>query len=99
MITQMNPKSRGRPLLWVLAVLLALGATATYFAYYPERMPAWVGKTPIGRELQSTTVYKWQDPTGAWHVSDQPPPAGVSYQEESYARDANVLPLPPELQR
>jgi len=99
MISRMQQRSNGKGLAWLLVLLLALGAGATYFALYPEELPEWAVKTPIGRELQSTTVYKWRDTSGAWQVSDRPPPQGVDYEVERYARDANVLPLPPELQR
>jgi len=99
MITQMQRKSRTRRLAWVLALLLAIGAGTAYFILYPEELPEWAVKTSIGRELQSTTVYKWRDASGTWQVSDRPPPQGVDYQVERYARDANVVPLPPQLQR
>jgi len=99
MISRMRHRSRGKGLAWVLVLLLALGAGSAYFVLYPEELPEWAVKTPIGRGLQSTTVYTWRDASGTWQVSDQPPPQGIDYQVEHYARDANVLPLPPELQR
>lgn len=91
-------QDKSYPLVWMVLLLAALG-TAAYFYLYPERLPEWAAKTPLGRDLQATKVYKWQDASGAWHVSDQPPAAGIDYQVESYTRDSNVLPLPPELQR
>lgn len=93
-----RPSSKG-PLLWALLLLATLGGMALYFALYPEALPEWAAKTSIGRELQTTRVYKWQDASGAWHVSDRPPPPGVAYQTEEYTRDTNALPLPPELER
>ena len=92
MITQMSRHSRGTLIGWVLITLLSLGGITVYFYLYPEEMPEWASKTRLGRDLQTTTVYKWQDASGAWHVSDQPPPAGTRYEVERYARDANVLP-------
>ena len=82
-----------------LSLLLLLGGVAYYFTLYPERMPAWAAKTTLGRELQTTRVYRWQDAAGVWHVTDQPPANGTPYEVQEYARDTNVLPLPPELQR
>ena len=84
---------------WILALLTLLVATATYFHLHPESLPQWAARTSIGQEMQTTTVYRWQDAAGQWHVSDQPPPAGTEYKVEEYNRDVNVLPLPPELQR
>lgn len=90
----------GRALiLWVLALLALAGAIGVYFTLYPEEMPEWAAKTGVGRDLQTTTVYRWQDASGAWHVSDRPPPPGTDYEVQGYARDTNVLPVPPELQR
>lgn len=99
-MTPQTGRSGGRTLiLWVLVLLALAGGIAGYFVLYPEEMPQWAADTPVGRELQTTTVYKWQDASGAWHVSDQPPPPGTEYEVQGYARDANVLPRPPELQR
>lgn len=42
-----------------------------------------------------TTVYKWQDDTGEWHFSGQPPPAGISSSVETYRSDVNLTQAPP----
>jgi len=77
---------------------VAFGGAGVYFYLYPESLPEWATKTSIGRDLQTTTVYKWQDDaSGAWQVSDQPPPVGTEYQVGKYTHDANVLPFPPML--
>lgn len=99
MITYIKRVSNKRRVLWVIMLLAASGGTATYFYLYPERLPDWATRTSVGRDLQTTTVYKWQDGSGAWHITDQPPPEGIGYESEKYNRDANVLPLPPKLQR
>ena len=90
--------NKGR-FLWAITLLAALGGAGAYFYLYPESLPEWAAKTSVGRDLQTTTVYKWQDASGARQVSDQPPPAGTEYEVEKYTRDINVLPLPPKLQR
>ena len=95
----MSTHSKRRSNIWGIALLAAAGGAGSYFYLYPEALPEWATKTPVGRELQTVTVYKWQDASGSWQVSDQPPPAGTDYQVEEYTRDTNVLPLPPELQR
>ena len=86
-------------IIWIILLLAALAITGGYFYLYPEHLPAWATKTSIGRDMQTTTVYKWQDPAGGWHVSDQPPPAGTKYEVEKYTRDTNVMPLVPESKR
>lgn len=83
--------------LYLLIILALLAGMGGYFTLYPEHMPEWAAKTTLGRELQTTRVYKWQDASGQWHVSDQAPPVGTEYQTEDYSHDTNALPLPPAL--
>jgi len=45
---------------------------------------------------RSSTVYKWQDKNGTWHVTSAPPPAGTPYTQQQYLNDTNVLPPPQE---
>lgn len=76
-------------LIWL--ILIVLGA-AVLFYFKPElfeRVRDLSGTAPT-----SSTVYKWQDDQGVWHVTDTPPPAGVRYQEQQYLHDTNVLPKP-----
>lgn len=87
------------PLLLLTAVLLGLAAAGGYYYVHPERLPEWAAKTQVGRDLQTTKVYRWKDASGTLHITDRPPAAGIEYQQQSYHRDDNVLPLPPELQR
>lgn len=83
----------------IIALLAAAaGGTAVYFSAYPERLPEWSARTDLGREMQTTRVYKWQDASGAWHVSDTRPPGDVEFTVQEYNSDDNVLPLPPDLQ-
>jgi len=99
MITDIRNQPPKRRWPWLVALLLVISGVAGYFLLYPEDLPEWASKTPVGRILKTTTVYKWQDASGAWHVSDQPPAPGIEYKVEKYSQDANVLPLPPQLQR
>ena len=82
---------------YLLFILVLLAGVGGYFTLYPEHLPDWAAKTTLGRELQTTRVYKWQDASGQWHVSDQAPPVGTEYQTEDYSHDTNALPLPPAL--
>lgn len=83
---------------WLTAIAILIGSTVAYHRIYPEKLPAWAADTDVGKRLQTTQVYKWQDTDGAWQVSDQPPPQGVDFEVRAYARDENVLPLPPAIQ-
>ena len=90
-----NPwRARG---FWI-ALIVGGGAAAGYYYLNPEKLPDWAARTELGRDLQRTTVYKWQDAEGRWHITGEPPPEGVSYRQETYTPDTNVLPLPPKLQ-
>jgi hypothetical protein len=89
---------KGRILLTLILVAV-IGGVIAYYYFYPESLPEWATKTTVGRQLQTTTIYKWQDASGGWHVSDQPPPSGTKYQIEKYSRDTNVLPPLPGRER
>lgn len=41
---------------------------------------------------ETTTVYKWQDSSGEWHITSTPPPDGASVEAKTYVHDANVVP-------
>ena len=86
-------------LVWALLILAGLGAAAVYYHQHPEALPEWAARSSLGRDLQTTRVYKWQDANGRWHISDHRPKGDVEYQTETYTRDTNVLPLPPKLQQ
>jgi hypothetical protein len=97
--TTFKRQSIGGRVLTAIVLLGAVVGAGVYYYLYPEELPAWAAKTSIGRDMQTATVYKWQDASGNWHVSDQPPPEGTDYKAEKYSRDTNVVPLPPELQQ
>ena len=83
-----------KPLLLVIIGGLLLGVGA--YVYLDPTMRAEL-KTQT-RELMpssSTTLYKWQDADGRWHVEDSPPPAGVPFEVLDYRHDANLIPPPP----
>ena len=88
-----------RRLVWSALLLLGLGGGSAYYYLHPNELPEWASRTRFGRDLQTTRVYKWRDDTGAWHITDHPPPPDTQYETERYSRDTNVLPLPPKLQR
>ncbi len=77
---------------WAILALIAVGWLATHYYLHPDELPEWAARTPVGRELQTTTVYKWQDAKGGWHITNKPPAAGTKYQVDHYSHDTNVLP-------
>ena len=77
---------------WLVVALAAIGGGAGYYYLHPGALPQWAARTPLGRDLQTTTVYKWQDAKGGWHITDKPPPPGVSYKVDQYSHDTNVVP-------
>ncbi|MGD2082200.1 MAG: DUF4124 domain-containing protein [Chromatiales bacterium] len=89
---QSNPwKTR---ILLLVTLLALLSAAGLYYYTHPEELPEWASRTPVGRDLQTATVYKWQDAQGGWHITDEPPAPGTPYETQRWSRDTNVLPAP-----
>lgn len=80
---------------WIALIILILLGLAAYLA--PGLLDEV--KRRAGGPGQSTTLYKWQDEQGNWHVTDEPPPPGIKYREQEYLHDTNVLPAPAEEER
>ncbi len=80
----------------VLFVVLCAAAGTAYFYYFDrDRATRLLRDTPFAPAPVVTTVYKWQDAQGNWHITDQPPPAGTTYETLEYSSDSNVMPLVP----
>lgn len=47
-------------------------------------------------DKKATQVYKWQDASGEWHFSSQPPPKGIKGSVETYRTDVNITQALPE---
>jgi hypothetical protein len=95
-----GPRAARRWWLWTLAAagIAVLAAAGVYVYRNPLSAPDWLQKTQVLPKPAPTVVYKWRDKSGAWHVTDAPPGEGIAYERLEYDRDANVLPLPPQLQ-
>jgi len=76
-------------LLWL--IVIALGAAVVLY-FNPGLVDRLRGLVP-GQD-SATTVYKWRDEQGVWHVTDEPPPPGTEYETQEYLPDTNVLPAP-----
>lgn len=77
-----------KKLVFFLIAVVVLVAVA---AYFDPGLIRWV-REQTGTAPQSTTVYKWQDDGGEWHITTEPPPPGTEYQEQEYLHGTNVLP-------
>lgn len=78
-----------------LFIIVLLAAVAGYLYYNPELRREWFEGTPLAPAPTVTHLYKWQDETGAWHVTDTPPPSGTRYERLELHSDTNVMPLYP----
>lgn len=91
-----------RYLSFAVTVLLLAGAGAAALFYlrpgFAPRLPEWLEQTALLPQAEVTQLFQWQDADGRWHVSDQPPAAGIAYERLEYRHDTNILPRPPELQ-
>lgn len=76
-------------LFWLIVIVLGI---AVLFYFKPELFER--AREFAGGADTSSTVYKWQDEKGVWHVTDTPPPPGTRYEEQEYLHDTNVLPKP-----
>lgn len=54
------------------------------------------GSTASAGSGSSGTIYRWQDSTGHWHVSDKPPPEGTEYSSTKYNLSTNSMAAPPK---
>lgn len=90
----MKDDSNKGAILWMLILLGIISGFGAYFYLYPESLPKWAARTPVGQAMQTTTVYKWKDHAGVWQITDRPPAVGIKYEIQNYSHDANVL-LPP----
>ncbi len=82
----------------IVLLLTALVGTGAYWFYRPEAAPGIVrgflidtSLLPEAAKVPATTLYKWQDKQGRWHVGDTPP-EGLPYETVEYRHDVNVLP-------
>jgi hypothetical protein len=85
--------------LWAALALAtaALAGGAVYLYRNPLAAPEWLQQSNLLPRPAPAVVFKWRDSSGAWHITDAPPEPGVAYERLEYHRDANILPLPPQL--
>lgn len=74
-------------------ILLAILATAALYIYQDEALQKkLMGKAhQVVPELNSSTLYKWQNSKGEWQVTDKPPAKGISYTTVTTQDQINVI--------
>jgi hypothetical protein len=81
---------------WLIILALSIGAGWALHHYNPELVERWLSKSPVKVGSSKTTVYKWRDARGEWHITDKPPEAPIRYKTLEYDSDTNVMPIAPE---
>ena len=72
-----------------VAVVAALASVFGYWYYQPNAVPGWA-KDWLPFVQISSTLYKWQDDQGQWHVGDTAP-VGIRYETVEVDHSTNVI--------
>lgn len=83
-------------LLWILLAVALIGGIYLYQSP-AVRMQIEDLSSEAGLSKKTAQLYKWQNASGEWQITDQLPPEGTVYETLNYREDVNVLPLPPQL--
>lgn len=84
-LTQLNPSAKET----TNPILKGLANVRSWFVGSPAP------KKPLAeKDENETKVYKWQDESGEWHFSNQPPPGGMTSSVETYRNDVNITQAP-----
>ena len=80
----------------ILFILAAILTAVVWYVYQDPKLSRKIEKEVKqlvpAPQPQTTTVYKWQDQNGQWQITDQPPPAGISFEALEYQSDTNIMP-------
>ena len=79
----------------LVVLVLVIGVGAYLYAFERERLERVLDGSPLELPATTTEVYKWRDDQGSWHITDEPPPAGIRFETMSYRSDDNIMPLAP----
>lgn len=79
-----------------LIVLIAIAASAAWWYFAPDSLPAPLKALVPASPKANPVLYKWRDAKGRLHVTDTPP-TDRPYETLKYNRDTNVVPsvVPP----
>jgi len=79
----------------LVVLVLVIGVGAYLYSFERERLERMLDGSPIELPATTTEVYKWRDDQGGWHITDEPPAAGIHFETMSYHSDDNIMPLAP----
>ena len=90
-----------RLFLLLIVLLLVAGLVLYLRPEYRDRIQDLSSDIGLSRITPKKTarLFKWQDASGNWQITDQLPPEGFDYEKLEYREDVNVLPRPPGLQQ
>ena len=84
-----------RFLKYLLVFSIILVIAAGYLYLHPEIWHEWVKGTPLQPAPAVTRMYKWQDASGQWHLTDRQPDSGIKYEILIYNSNTNIVPSVP----
>ena len=76
----------------IVFIILLLSAVGAWLYFNPAVWEDLLGDTPLGPQPTVTKLYKWQDASGRWQVSDKPPAGNIHYEIMQFRSDTNVVP-------
>lgn len=79
-------------------ILLVVISTMALYIYQDETLQKrLLGKIhQVAPELNSSTLYKWQNNKGEWQISDKPPRKGIPFTTITSQDQVNVMPSSPK---
>lgn len=75
-------------------IFLSIIVTAALYIYLDEALQQkLLGKVhQVAPELNSSTLYKWQNNKGEWQITDKPPQKGIAFTTITSQDQVNVMP-------
>jgi len=81
-----------KKLFWIFIII---AASIAGLAYWDKDFRLLLMQT-AGQAPVRSIVYKWQDSSGNWQISNTPPAKGTPYTEQEYLSNTNVVPALPK---
>lgn len=81
----------------LVLVILAVAVGAYFYMFERASLERVLDGTPLELPASTTEVYKWRDDRGRWHITDEPPAAGIAFEKMRYRSNDNILPVVPSM--
>jgi hypothetical protein len=81
--------------LFIAFVAFLVGSGVCLYYYERNYIRNLLKNTPFELPPTTTQAYKWQAADGSWHLTSDPPPAGVDYDKLTVRSDTNIMPAAP----